>query len=728
MNQGDFTLVLGAASWRFENPSVLLLLALLPLIGPLLWMGFLRRMRGVRVFEGATPEPTRPSTSRGVLKLCLICLGLSSLVVAIARPQSDPIEESVTIRGRDLVFLVDVSRSMLSRDLVPSRLARAKLWINDLVNTLKGDRVGLVAFAGVPVVKCPLTLDYGYFRMELDDLSPASVPRGGTLIGDAIRKTLSDVMEPGDGRYRDIILITDGEDQGSFPAEAAKTAADLGVRIIAIGIGSELEGALVPADEKAGSNYLEHDGAKIRSKMDGSTLRAIAAAASPSGGTGGGVFLNVGTGTIDLDQVYHDLISNADQRETQATAAVQYRELFPFFLAVALACLGLEPMISERSGPTRLKVRLTPAAAAILFSCLLSPAARAQPTSPEAAQTANPPAPPKPQDLYNQGRQMYLSGKYDQAAEAFRAADMNTSDPELAARSRFNLGQSLLKQATVRPDPQQAQNPAQSIEKLKGAEKAFRAALDVNPADEQAARNVEIARRLLNEQQQQRQQQDQKQQNQQKSGDGKNSGDKSDSKQDTSDQTDQNKQAQQHQKNADDLKDLAQKQSRAADKSNQAAAQPDPEKKKESTQESRAQQQEVSEQTKREQQKQQADSDLQEKLKEAEQQQQQASEALDRQDPKKAEEHQRKSAELLDQAAKEEQAKADKAREQAAKEEANKKETGKEQAKAGKPKEESPPLDQTASQLLDRERAQREARQQVLRAMRGKPQPVEKDW
>src|SRR5207248_2088929 len=124
---------------------------------------------------------------------------------------------------------------MLAQDVAPSRLERTKIWINDLVGSLRGDRVSLVAFAGAAVVKCPLTLDYGYFRMSLEELSPGSVPRGGTLIGDAIRKTMSQVFDVGGAaasRHRDIILITDGEDHESFPVQAAEQAGKDGVRII----------------------------------------------------------------------------------------------------------------------------------------------------------------------------------------------------------------------------------------------------------------------------------------------------------------------------------------------------------------------------------------------------------------------------------------------------------------------------------------------------------------
>lgn len=267
----------------------------------------------------------------------LLALGLVS--VALARPQWNPEERDAERRGRDIVFLIDVSRSMLAEDLAPNRLERTKIWINDLIASLSGDRVGLVAFAGAPVVRSPLTLDYAFFRMALDELGPLTAPRGGTNIGDAIRKTLSDVFENDgdDSRYRDIILITDGEDQASLPIAAAELAGEMGVRIIALGIGSETDGATIPVDASQGDeDLLRFQGQVVRSKQDAATLEKIASASA------GGVYLNIGTGTINLERVYEDLIRSAEQRTFESASAVQYDEGFVYLLLGALAIFVLE--------------------------------------------------------------------------------------------------------------------------------------------------------------------------------------------------------------------------------------------------------------------------------------------------------------------------------------------------------------------------------------------------
>lgn len=283
------------------------------------------------------------SPGRRAFKWLLALIGLGFAIVALARPQWNPQPQEIQKRGRDVVFLIDVSRSMLAEDLAPNRLERAKLWVRDTLKIMRGDRVAIVAFAGTAVVKCPLTFDYGFARMALDDLSPASVSRGGTLIGDALRLTLSEVFDTDEASFKDVILITDGEDQESFPVEAAKAAGDAGVRIIAVGIGDETQGKPIPITDGNGrQTFLTYNGERVLSRLDGQTLREMATASN------GGSYLPVGTGTIELDRMYERLVRQAEQRELSTTEAVQFEEKFQIFLAVAIGLLFLELAISER--------------------------------------------------------------------------------------------------------------------------------------------------------------------------------------------------------------------------------------------------------------------------------------------------------------------------------------------------------------------------------------------
>jgi len=337
--------VRGLLEVHLGEPRWLLALWALPVLAAFMVVGSFRRARALRAFAGGALRTggSGPVQRQGwaISRALLVLGGFALIAIALARPQRNPQEEHVTVEGRDVVFLIDVSRSMLAQDVVPSRLERAKLWINDLTSGLKGDRVGLVAFAGAAVVKSPLTLDYGFFRMALDELSPQSVSRGGTLIGDAIRKTLTDVFDGTTGRHRDIILITDGEDHESFPQQAAQQAEKMGVRIIAIGIGSDTKGSPVPQEKQPGT-FVTQGGEQVLSRLDTATLAQVAASSK------GGVFLNVGTGTMDLESVYNDLIAGAEKSQVGVMSSVRYEELFQLALAAAAALLMVEALIRGR--------------------------------------------------------------------------------------------------------------------------------------------------------------------------------------------------------------------------------------------------------------------------------------------------------------------------------------------------------------------------------------------
>lgn len=700
-------LLLATEPWRAAHPAWLALLALAPVAFLAAWHSARRRRAGLRQFVGDAAAAQLPRSAMTWTRGVIASIGAASLAVAAARPQSDPVTEEVAVRGRDLVFLVDVSRSMLSRDVVPDRLSRTKIWINDLVNTLGGDRVALVAFAGVPVVKCPLTLDHGFFRMELDDLSPATSPRGGTLIGDAIRKAMSDVFEPGQGRHRDIILFTDGEDQGSFPVEAAKAAGEAGVRIIAIGIGSELEGSPVPTDPGA-TGYIEHEGSQVRSRLDGTTLAAVAHAAREAGGQG--VFLNVGTGTMDLDTIYRDLIASAESVETSQVANVIYRELFPWFVGLALVCFVVEPLIPlsrrpRRDGAGSMR-RAGVAAMALASMTLLSPGL-------EAAQPATDAPAPSPAEVYNEGRRLFLEGKHAEAADRFRAADVATRDAALGTNARYNLGLALYRQAVPAADASPAASPGspdaqQRLSLLEAASRAFQSALEIDPTDQAAARNVELCRRRMQEirDEQQRQQQEQRQQEQSKEG---NPGESQGSQGQPGDRESQSQ----------EISDLARRQREAAEQSGKAqTGEPGPDRDRDAKAAQRTQQQ-LNEDTRRRQ-----DSSTQpterasEELEKAREAQRQASEALERGDLGEASKRQEQAAEHLESAAAAER--------EAARTEQASRADAKSESRASETRQ--PAYDQTASQLLDRERRLREARRQAFRAMRGTPQPVERDW
>jgi Ca-activated chloride channel family protein len=292
-------------------------------------------------------ERQTPARRAGKLGLVLATLLLGTL--ALMRPQVAggarvPSTRQVTA---DILVVLDVSRSMLAEDAAPNRLARAKAEITEFVERVQGHRVGLVVFAGRASVKCPLTSDYGFFHLALRDVDSTSAGKGGTRIGDAIRKALA-VYGPGSGAPRVMLLITDGEDHDSFPLDAARAAVEAGVRIVTIGFGSEEGSEIMLTDPQTGARTLlaDRDGRVVRSRLDGELLREIALATE-------GVYVPAGTSALDLDSIVEahvePLVTDSAVQRSRPVVVEHYR----WFVMAALAALVAAVWIGSSSGARR---------------------------------------------------------------------------------------------------------------------------------------------------------------------------------------------------------------------------------------------------------------------------------------------------------------------------------------------------------------------------------------
>lgn len=330
------------------NDKALWLLFIVPvvLVPAYIWY-FWRKARALKVL--ASSEMLKKinvsvSLNKQIFKAFLLIVAFISIVLALTEPRWNPQTQKISRKGRDVCILLDTSRSMLAEDIKPSRLERSKIAIRDLLERLQGDRIAIVTFAGNSAIKCPLTQDYAFVRMVLADISVESTSRGGTMIGDAIRKATEDVFDKQSREYKDIILITDGEDHDSFPVQAAEKAAAEGIRIIAIGLGDETQGGRIPITGPNGEKtFLKYNGQEVWSKLDADTLRKIVYA------TNGGKYLSVEPGTtLDLGQIYEGLIASADKREVESTTMMTYDEKFQIFLGIGLGLIVWEMLTSER--------------------------------------------------------------------------------------------------------------------------------------------------------------------------------------------------------------------------------------------------------------------------------------------------------------------------------------------------------------------------------------------
>ena len=273
------------------------------------------------------------SLGRTVVKLVLVFASLAFGIGALMRPQARGEVETTTAAdtSADVLFVLDVSRSMLAEDAAPNRLARAKAEISELVGKLDDARVGLVAFAGRAVPVCPLTPDRSFFDTVLDTVDTHSAGRGGTKIGEAIKTAVRSF--PAGGGAKLIVLITDGDDQDKYSVDAAKLARDAGIKIVAIGLGSEQGSEITLTDPQTGAKTtLMHDGKPVISKLDGAALRKIALATE-------GVYVPAGTNAVDLKAILHTYVLPLVKAAGDPTKRLVPAERFQWLVLASLLCL-----------------------------------------------------------------------------------------------------------------------------------------------------------------------------------------------------------------------------------------------------------------------------------------------------------------------------------------------------------------------------------------------------
>jgi Ca-activated chloride channel family protein len=284
------------------------------------------------------------------MKLRLGCLiaAVALVIVALARPQWGFTWQEVKQRGVDIVVAIDTSKSMLATDIAPNRLARAKLAALDLMRLAKADRLGLVAFAGDAFLQCPLTIDDAAFRQSVDALDVNTIPQGGTALAEAINTALTAYKEG--ENHKVLVLMTDGEDHDSGAVEAAKKAAEAGLRIYTIGIGT-MEGELLQVKDAQGNPEFIRDeqGNVVKSHLNEELLREIAT------DTGGFYLPLRGAKTMDMLYEHDQGLAKLPKSEHQEKLVKQYYERYHWPLAAAIVLLLIEMLVPERKRAPRTK-------------------------------------------------------------------------------------------------------------------------------------------------------------------------------------------------------------------------------------------------------------------------------------------------------------------------------------------------------------------------------------
>jgi Ca-activated chloride channel family protein len=329
---------------RFAEPMFLWGLLTLPLFALLFVYAYHRRKKLAARFVSLSMLPklsTSVSPWRRLAKVTILLFAIAFLFVALARPQWGRKMEHIERRGLDLVLLQDISLSMLAEDIKPNRLTRSRHEISAFLESLSGDRVGLVAFSGEAQVMVPLTLDYGTVQMMLKELTPCWL-MPGTNLEKAIRKGMDLYRNSGSaGQYSVMILMSDGEELEAAAVNAAKEAAEMGIRIYTIGIGSR-EGVPIPVHSKNGEVAYKKDmqGNIVTTRLEDGTLQEIASVT-------GGLYFYASPGEFQLQKVLSE-IANLEKKEQASDRMENYQDRYQIFLGLAALLFLIEALVSER--------------------------------------------------------------------------------------------------------------------------------------------------------------------------------------------------------------------------------------------------------------------------------------------------------------------------------------------------------------------------------------------
>lgn len=329
---------------RFGNPIALYFLLLIPVGIMFFYFVFRWKKKSLAKFgnlELVQKLTTGLSRSRQYLKATFILLSLFFFVIALARPQIGTRLEEVQREGVDVIIAVDVSLSMNAKDVPPTRLEKAKHEVASFLKELRGDRVGIVAFAGDAFLHCPLTLDYGAAKLFLDALEPGTIPYPGTAIDRAIEVAMR-AFESTERKYKVLVLITDGENFGGDLKPWFEQAEREGVVIFTVGIGSP-EGVPIPVYDDYGRQSgfkQDNSGEVVLTKLDEVSLEKIALQT-------GGKYYRASGAEQELQKIYED-ISKMEKKELGAVRFTQYEDRYQFFLVLAIFFLVLEIVFPER--------------------------------------------------------------------------------------------------------------------------------------------------------------------------------------------------------------------------------------------------------------------------------------------------------------------------------------------------------------------------------------------
>jgi Ca-activated chloride channel family protein len=480
------------------------------LVIPILIVLFVRsEQQAARRLRDFVSERLLPSLARTVdrrrrnVRFGIQLLGILLAIIALAQPRWGYTFDDAKRKGLDLILVVDTSRSMLSNDTPPSRLQRVKLAGQDLINELQGDRIGLIAFAGRAFLQAPLTIDYDAAVEAINDLDTSTIPEGGTNISEAIDLAVRTFGKSAIGN-RALIIFTDGEELSGDSLKTAKAAADAGVRIFTIGVGTP-EGSLIPINGEGGGTAFVKDssGQIVKSRLDETRLKEIATSTN-------GFYLHLEDGPRTMKQLYVEGLGKMQAGDIDARLSRRPIERYQWALGASLLLLTISFLMRERKRkrapatiPATTKKTLAFASllvASISLSMGAAPGLEAYRqqkfsdayTEFEKTLQANPQTRATEKLQFDAGAAAYKMKDYAKALNSFSQA-LLTPDTDLQSKSHYNLGNTLYQRGdTQKKDDDKLKDWTNAVEH-------YEESLKIKPDNRQAKENLEFVKRKIDE-------------------------------------------------------------------------------------------------------------------------------------------------------------------------------------------------------------------------------------
>ena len=456
------------------------LLLIIPLAAVFFWMHRQRTARLAQLIPDTAQGKVIPgyTEKRNRRRTALRLAALFCILLALTRPQWGFHWDEVKHRGLDILIVLDTSRSMLTQDIRPDRLQQAKWAVRDFVRHLKGDRIGLIAFAGSSFLQCPVTADYAAFNMMLNDLYAGIIPRGGTAIEQALR-TAAESFDLKSGADRVIILITDGEDHEGDPLRMTGPLRKDNIKLFCIGVGTP-DGELIPAPD----GYVKDaQGRVIKSSLNEVLLERLARET-------GGFYVRSAPGDFGLDRIYRLGIAGLQRDEQETRLAKVYEERFVWFAAAALLFLLAEGFI--KTSKTALLLLLLAGAQQAESADWVKAYRKGDYQS--ALQSLEASGDKSDTAEYNRGNILYRMKDFQGAEKAFGAAAAQTAEETLRQKAIYNRGTTLLAEIAQRTDATQSSNMLDSVEQ---AIRLFEQSLELRPNDTTAKQKLEQALNMM---------------------------------------------------------------------------------------------------------------------------------------------------------------------------------------------------------------------------------------